>query len=110
LIVCVAAYHPLRGILLTTNLILLTILAASSGFSIWVARRTAAKISNPLKQLAETAGQIGQGHFISVEPTTFSWEIHQLQVSLNDMASRLANINHLQNPLSKILLTNFVRL
>jgi len=96
LIVCVAAYHPLRGILLTTNLILLTILAASSGFSIWVARRTAAKISNPLKQLAETAGQIGQGHFISVEPTTFSWEIHQLQVSLNDMASRLANINHLQ--------------
>lgn len=95
-LVCVAAYNPLRGILLTTNLILLAILAAGSGFSIWVARRTAARISKPLKQLAETAGQIGQGHFSTVEPSTFSSEIHHLQASLNNMAGRLANADHLQ--------------
>lgn len=95
-IVCVASYNPLRGILLTTNLILLAILAAGSSFSIWVARRTAARISMPLRQLAETAGQIGQGHFSTVEPSTFSSEIHDLQASLNNMANRLANADHMQ--------------
>ncbi|MDW7657118.1 MAG: HAMP domain-containing sensor histidine kinase [Bacillota bacterium] len=88
-IIYMTRYSPVRGFLLTINLILLGVLFLGSMVSILVTLRTARRIKTALSQMSQMTSQVGHSPFQSTEPDPFCKETAELQLQFNQMAQRL---------------------
>lgn len=85
-----------RGILFYTNLILLAILFVGASISIFLALRTAKRISDPLLRLRGFADRIGSGSFTAETPDQSIQEVADLYGQMNKMVQRLAQADNAQ--------------